>query len=188
VSPKTRQTSTPTPTWKIAWAALCTVTIFIRAHLTAVVVCLAGVCTGAAAVIHYSAPVYHAITSPNAKRDADISANAAGLAALATQVNTWHAEEVKGAGDTNAAIAAVTTQIGNLAAQQQVTNTNLAVQTIRLTDVIAGQEETNKRLDTITSILMRQAMGKPGPEDLPPASGHFATSTAGSTLPPGVQQ
>jgi hypothetical protein len=146
------------------------------------------VCLGAAAIIHYAAPVYRAVTAPNARRDADIAANTAGLAALTTQVNTWHGEEVTGDGTTSTAIAAATTQIGNLAAQQQVTNTNLAVQTTRLTDVIAGQEETNKRLDIITTILMRQAMGKPGVEAVSPANSHFATSTAAPTVTPGREQ
>jgi hypothetical protein len=54
-----------------------------------------------------------------------------------------------------------------------------------------NREPINLDLDgsiTIASIRVRQAMGKPGAEDLPPASSHFATSTAGSTLPPRVQQ
>jgi hypothetical protein len=144
------------PTLKAAWASLQTVGTWLRAHLSAVCLALAAIATGAATAIHFAAPVYRAVTVPNAIRDSKIAENAKGLENLTTQVNTWHDERVRGEAASNTSLKETGEKVSRLATAVEVTNAKVEALT-------KTQDETNRRLDMIIPLLSRQARASRDP-------------------------
>jgi hypothetical protein len=160
VSPKTRQTSTPTPTWKIAWACFLIIAAFIRSHVRATIAAVAGVVVVLVAVVHWATPVYHFIVDPNTRRDAAISANAAAISAATRDIADTRIDIVHRAATSDAQFADVTIKLEKVASSEAEASKNLAVSNAKLEALSGRLNDTNANLqalhDDLRAFLSRQ--------------------------------
>lgn len=141
------------------WSNLGGLCAWIKTHAVASIMSACGLLSAAGGVWYYWGSAAKALLHPNTARDAAIATNAQKTDSLTTQVYTWHGDSLKTDDSQERQISGIRADLRG--ATEQMSDLTAAVREENATvkGLAATVDEQNKRLDTLTEIEMRRAMG-----------------------------